>query len=310
MTAWTKKAQPKASKTPVKELLHETLRGWEKARPHKTVHASSVTKQDEADLFCPRSYALMDITNKKGKDQFIGTSLRTTFDLGNAIGDMFAERWLLDDVVGNWICVVCDTHHSFCKRPEKCQTCEDHGIVIDPKYLERTWVFEECRFLSKISGISCGIDLFVDLGTPKLRQVELKIIDKDQFAELVFPKAEHELRTNFYLRLMDESGDPNVSQINLDVASIVYVSRGFGTGDKPFFEAHPDLKDAKITPFKEFIVKRDDSLTDGMTLQAESLMKHRAGTTKTLPVRICMDTLCKRAKNCSVVSDCWGAKYG
>ena len=77
--AFLKKLADKQSGSLV-QMLHERIAGMRKARPLHKIHASDLTYEKRE--FCPREYALTDITGKKRGDEFISTALQTTFDNG------------------------------------------------------------------------------------------------------------------------------------------------------------------------------------------------------------------------------------
>lgn len=135
-------------------------------------------------------------------------------DLQDAIVHHFAD---MGRAVGHWKCTACGKVHQFCKRPGKCENCGCKGFKP-----------EEVRFQSAISGASCGVDMLVQLGGPKLFPVELKTMIKDQFAELVAPLQEHRLRTNLYLRLISESEQPWSNLVSTEEARVLYVCKGGG----------------------------------------------------------------------------------
>jgi hypothetical protein len=277
----------------VKKLLHETLAKYEPARPIDKIHASSLTNDVE---WCPREWALMDITGKQPQGQFIGTSLRTTFDNGNSYNDLMAMHWLVDYVVGDWLCLGCDFLHQFRKKPFKCSSCGCKALR-----------YEEHRFQSQLSGSSGGIDFFVKLpAEPKLFAIEHKTIDKDQFRDLLAPKAEHTWRTKLYLRLISESDSIYKDRINLSKAFVLYTCRGFGFKDADV--ANWGLKDAPFSPFKEYMVLRDDDAAEIISQKSRSLWLYRKGEAG-MPTGVCDTALCTRAKKCNMVKECWSGKY-
>jgi hypothetical protein len=245
--------------------------------------------------FCPREYALLDVTGKKKKDSFIGTSMRITFDHGRDLEYRVRNDWLRDVAVGNWECEVClSVHPKFGKAPSTHCSC---GY--------KRWVYKESNFISKVCGVSGSIDIFVDVGEKKLRLVELKSMDKDIHRTLLAPLAEHKFRTNLYLRLIEESGLAEAERINTDVAHILYVSKSFGFADDEAKNA--GIPDAGFSPFKEFKIKRDDSLTDTPVNKAKTLLYFKES--KKMPAGVCHNGLCKRAQKCPVVTACFSGSY-
>lgn len=280
----------------IKDMVHKRLAGWEKARPHDTLHASDLMKDLE---FCPREKAFLSMGVVKQKDQFIGTALRITFDHGRDMERRFRNEWLRDAMVGKWECSVCGHPHStFGKVPTiKCPSCG----------FER-WSYKEPRFTSKQSGVSGGIDGLVDVGETKVRILELKSIDKDEFKKLAAPLAEHKFRTALYLRLADESGVPEAARINTKQAHIVYVSKSFGFKDESLKDK--GISDAPFSPLKEFVVERDDNLVATPVNKAYAYTHWRNNQDAPgLPCGICVNGLTQRAQKCSAVAQCFSGKY-
>lgn len=277
----------------IKNMIHSRLAGWEPPRPHGTIHASDLMKDVE---YCPREAAFMDLGLAKKKDSFIGTALRITFDHGRSMETNLRNNWLRDAVVGNWKCSVCGhVHELFGKAPKvKCK-CGYHQ-----------WEYDEVRFLSPTSGISGGLDILVDVGETKLRIVELKSIDKDEFKKLEAPLAEHKFRTSLYLRLADESDQHISERVNTKSAHILYVSKSFGFKDETLKAA--GIKDSPFSPFKEFVIPRNDEITDTPVAKARVLhswRKHKQG----MPCGVCPNGLIKRAQSCTAVGPCFSGAY-
>jgi len=280
----------------LKKILHEKIAGVQEARPMHNIHASDVTKGDKE--FCPREYCLVDITGKKRRDEFIGTSLRTTFHHGEDLQRRINEVYLEDIMVGNWVCRNCGEIKQLCRKPTKGHCFTKSGI-------DHNWQYEEPRPLSKISGISGGIDALIITGEPKYRIYEIKTMASDAFKALVAPLAEHRIRTNLYMRLVAEDTTELHDRVNTEVANILYVCKGFGCKDESL--KLMGLKDAAFSPFKEFTVHRDDSTTLIFTRKAKLIKKFR-GNGK-MPDGVCNTSFCKRAKTCPVVSECFSGKY-
>lgn len=274
-------------------LLHQHLSGPESGRPFKRVHASELTKQDG---LCPRLYALADILKAQPKDEWLTTSSVVTFAIGRNVErnvvDWFAD---MKRIVGNWVCVSCGAVHEFQLRPLKCGTCG--AKVFDHR---------ETRFESEHSGASCGVDMLIKTSDPKLRLVELKSIDKDEFKLLKAPLAEHKWRTELYLRIVAESGHPKASLLDTSEAKILYVSKGgFGCADL-------GLKKLGInegfSPFKEFSIKRNDKSTEPLSERARVVKRFRSGEIG-MPCGVCPSALSKRAMSCPVRKECFSGDY-
>lgn len=291
--SFLKKAKDLKPERSIKYLLHQHMSGWDPARSLKVIHASELTKEEG---FCPRFYALADVTKYKGKDRWLTTSDRCTFDMGrdleNRVVHAFAD---MGKAICHWKCVACGTMHEFQTRPLACKTC---GVKI--------FEHKEVRFESAVSGASCGVDMLVALGEPKLRVVELKTMDKEMFKELKAPLAEHRWRTNYYLRIIAESAHNWSKMVSTDSATILYVSKGgYGCADPEL--AKWGLTD-KFSPFKEFEIKRDDALTDMLSARAKVVKDFRDGNVG-MPYGICETALSKRAKYCPLKGVCFGGDY-
>lgn len=262
-------------------ILRQNLRGYRKARSHETVHASDITKED----FCPRQVALLHLHEKEKKDEFIGTALQATFDIGNAVGDMVPEQWAGDAAIGNWECLRCGDRATFTTKPKK--VCK-HGGWCHFKY-------EEVNFISKQYDVSGGIDVFFDLGGLKKVVTELKIINVADFDKIVAPLAEHRIRTAMYLKLIDDSSHPFKSSINVNEGRVLYVSRGFGKKNTDHA--------GEILPFKEYVVTRDDAAVQPYLDKAMAVKVFKE--TGVVPKGICKSLDDKACKKCAVVSECW-----
>ncbi len=288
-----KKAKDLAPKKTAKTLLHQHLTGFEKARSMVNVHASELTKPEG---FCPRYYALHDVTGTKPKDRWLSTSERMTFQIGRDqernIVLWFAE---MGKAICHWKCVACGTLHYFQTRPEKCTEC---GVRhLEPK---------EVRFESAVTGASCGVDMLLALGGPKLVPHEIKTMDKDEFKSLKAPLAEHRWRTNLYLRIIAESSHTWASMVDTDRAVVLYTTKGgYGVAD-------PSLKSMGLSdhysPFKEFEIGRDDEATDDIAKRAKVVKDFRAGAVG-MPCGICATAMGKRALSCSMKKPCFSGDH-
>ena len=273
--------------------LHQYLSRYEEARPLKKVHASNLTKEGG---LCPRYYALADKTGKKPKDEWLTASEQVTFHIGRVLQDSVVN-WFADmgKAICHWRCVSCKQLHEFQHRPLKCVSCGT-----------KSFTPEEVRFESAVSGASCGVDMLVSMGETKLRPIEIKTMDKDQFKTLLAPLAEHRLRTNFYLRLIGESGHSWSNLVNDQVATVLYISKGgYGCAD-------PVLKTCglndQFSPFKEYTVKRNDSETEGITARAKVVKDFRDGA-QGMPKGVCASSLDKRAVYCPYKAACFGGDF-
>lgn len=291
------KAVPVKKSPGLRKLLHKQLAGPEVGRSFKNLHASDVTHPDYQ--FCARERAYVHQLNKQPKVGFLSTSENVTYDIGR-----FVEQKVIDTLaeagmaVGDWKCLHCGKTAKFCKRPFKCDGCGHPHL----KYVE-------LRAKSDVTGVSCGLDVLVHFpGTAKHRVVEIKSIDKDQFKTLVAPLAEHEQRTKLYLKCVAESSQPWAETIYTDYGYVLYVSKG-GYGTQCEEIAMWEFKDAPFSPFKDYVVQRDDEglkvVLAHVLLFQEWYAAWKAGEEPELPERLCSSSLDKRAKKCSCLSPCF-----
>ena len=290
--SWLKTATLNVSKPKfsVIDTLKKSVGGYQPPRPMSTVHASDITKAD----FCPRHWALLELLDKENekKGMYVGTALQATFDLGNAIAGVVINKWLRDYAVGHWKCRRCHTFRTFQKYPGQ-NSCL--------KGMQCDWVYEEVVFKSPVLGVSGSIDVILDLGGPKYHPIELKIMAVKEFEDLVAPLAEHRIRTNLYLKLIDEDVEhPEwTSKIDTMMGKVLYVSRGFG-------KKHPVYNE--ILPFKEYdVVRSEDGLSE-IAVRATLLKDFRADKTK-IPVGICATPLSKYAEKCNTCMECFSGKF-
>ena len=286
-----KEVTPKAAS--LMQMLHGHLNGPDKPRYFKTVHASELTR-DEG--FCPRTYALADLTGTTSKKQWLTTSEQVTFQMGRDSQDAIVS-WFADmgKAVGDWKCRGCGHLHEFQKRPLKCEQCPSTGFKP-----------EEVRFLSTKNGASCGIDMLVDMDEDLLIPVELKTMGKDQFKKLKAPLAEHRLRTNLYLRLISESDHPMAKRVNTSKARVLYVEKG-GYGMLNGNLADWGIKE-RFSPFREYTITRDDKQTQDLAKRAKVVKDYRAGKVG-VPRGICMTALSERAKHCQFKGVCFSGEH-
>ena len=288
-----KKASAALPSRSLKYQLHAHLNGLEDGRPYANIHASELTRPEG---LCPRLYALADVTKAKAKGEWLSTSEQVTFHMGRVLQDAvvnwFAE---MGKAIGHWKCTACGTLHEFMKRPDKCKTC---GV--------KNFAPKEVRFVSAINGASCGVDMLLSMGDPKLVPIELKTMDKDVFKDLKAPLAEHRLRTNLYLRLIKESAHPWSNQVDTTRSIVMYISKGgYGCAD-------PELKawglHESFSPFKEFEIKRVDKDTEVLAARAKVVTDFRAGKIG-MPYGICASALSKRAIGCHLKGACFSGDH-
>lgn len=294
--------KPVQKSTGLRKLLHRQFSTQEPGRPITRVHASDITYSSHP--FCPRERAYLHQNKKKPPMQRLSTSEHMTFGIGHAVEDLIIAGFIENGMaIGDWKCEHCGKFFRFCKQPPKCDGCGDRRL----KYVE-------VRVTSPITGVSCGIDLVLDFpGDAKHTIVEIKSMDKDQFKQLIAPLAEHQTRSKLYLRSIAEAqGQDDQLFTNLlrtDRAFILYSTKGgYGTAceEVPTW----DFWDAAFSPFKDFIIERDDASLDGVVAPALEFKlwydAFKAGDTELdLPARICSSSMDKRAKSCSCLSPCF-----
>lgn len=279
----------------IRTMIHQNVPAYEPARTTKHTHASELTKDVE---FCPREIVLLDIAKKKPKGDFIPTSLRLTFDMGRFLQEEFNTNWLREDMLGCWKCKSCGDHRE--DTTFRKTHCGRSGVLCN-------WEYAESRFGDPESDCAGGIDAIVDVGEPLLRMVEVKTIEKDGFKELVGPQAEHRLRTNLYLRLIDLDGRPFAKRINTKVGHLLYICKGYGVKDETVKDM-PGVKDFPFSPFKEFLIHRDDSETDELLAKARAVYKFRKKKGG-VPYGVCSTSMVGRAKKCSMIKQCFSGQF-
>lgn len=290
---WASTLGAKAPPQSLKYLLHKHLTGWGAGRTLANIHASELTKPEG---LCPRLYALTDILKIKPKDEYLTTSMEVTYHMGRVLQDS-AAGWFADMgiAVGDWECITCKQLHEFQTRPGGCIKCGSPAMK-----------YKEIRFKSEECGASCGVDIFVNLGGTKLRGVEFKTMDKDEFKSLQAPLAEHRLRSNFYCRIMADADTSKKNLIETDKLTVLYISKGgYGVAD-------PQLKvwglNEGFSPFKEFVVNRDDSQTEYLWKRSKIVADYRRGLVG-MPAGICTTAMAKRAAYCMCKGPCFSGEH-
>lgn len=274
-------AEPEYS---VVQTLRQVMAGREIARGYDEIHASDMTKED----FCARRIALLDKLKRKPKAMYVPSALRATYDMGKAIAALVCEQWAGDKAWGHWRCDRCQTFAQFCPKPPL-HYCAGGAHI---------WRYVEVKFKSPVGGYVGSLDLLMNLGAPKLYVVELKIMAPEQFQKIIGPLAEHRLRTNLYLRMIEDSGSLS-HRINLHQAVVMYVSRGYGKKN----EEHADT----VLPFKEYWIKRDDTDLKTLIERAQAIDLFRKNGA--MPYGVCPTPTCKIAKYCSVRTECFNGHH-
>lgn len=299
----------------LREVLHRQLANdAEPGRPLERIHASDITYQDRP--FCPRERAILIRDKKKPPTQRLSTSENITYGIGHWLEDKLIETFAdAGMAIGDWKCNHCGTVYKFCKRPWKCGT-KTGGNVCGHKHFS----YVELRITSPMTGISCGIDLVLEMpGQAKHKMVEIKSMDKDVFKTLQAPLAEHGVRTKLYMRSAAELADCTdnafnfVKMLDTESAFILYTTKG-GYGTACDEVANWNFWDSAYSPFKDYLVQRDDKSLEPYIAKAVEYKvwydNFKAGTALPIPGRICTSSIDKRSKQCSSQTPCWTQKPG
>lgn len=294
MLSFAKKVSVGASpaKSP-KFLLHRHLSGFDPARSVHRIHASELTKPEG---FCPRRYALLDVTKTKPKDKWLTTSENVTYSMGRWLQDQVVNWFAdMDMAISHWECMGCRKLFEFQKRPQRCGDC---GV--------RSFAPKEVRFEDPETKASGGIDMLLSLGDPKLLPVEIKTIDKDQFKALAAPLGEHRLRTSLYLNIIEKDVSGRSDLVNCQEGLVFYVSKGaYGCADAQLEEW--GLTD-KFSPFKEYRIKRNDAGIKDLLARAKAITDFRAGKVG-MPCGTCATALIPRATRCDMKKHCFSGEH-
>ncbi len=290
-----KKMSQLAQPSSLRYHIHKTLSDFDARRSHHIIHASELTKDDG---ICCREYALLDVLGDDVvlPDRDKSASEEVTWEFGRMIQERVVH-WFADAgiALSDWECRGCGKMEGICKRPRQCEECGSSAYrAVEP------------RFISKKSGASCGIDLFVQFGTGPIKIVEIKTIDPKEFKELKMPLQEHRLRTNLYMRIVEESDDPFRFEVDTKEAIVFYVSKGgYGCAD-------PDLRrwglSEYFSPFKEFEVSRHDSSTNEISRRAKVVTDFRAGKVG-MPEGVCATMMTERALKCVCRKPCFSGDF-
>jgi hypothetical protein len=109
------------------------------------------------------------------------------------------------------------------------------------------------------------------------------------------------------MRLAHESHLDESEKVNTKEAHILYVSKSFGFKDTSISEA--GIADAPFSPFKEYLVTRDDSLCESVVQRARvvKIVSEKSGVG--VPCGVCKNGMDKRAQSCSVIKHCWNGVH-
>jgi hypothetical protein len=269
----------------IRKLLHKAMAHSDPARPLSRIYASALTLKEG---YCPREVALCKRLARKPFPNVVDAALRYTFDEGRDKQYRMNNVWLRDLMVGNWKCRGCGTSATFSKAPTHnagCKKCQ--------------WEYEEIVFFHP-SGASGSVDGLVDVAKGGLRVVECKIARLEDYEKLMAPMAEHRVRTQLYLRLISESDHPHKAQIETSRAHVVYMLRGHGKLDKEL---------GHVTPFKEFVVHRDDAAVQTYINMANAVSLSKKSEWQAFPEGRCATLFDDRTKRCCVAKECFSGQY-
>ena len=294
--SFLKRSVDRVGKLIIKDLLHAKVGGNEPARGQHTIHASDLTKQNNqwGVGYCPREVRLREVVKDAPKrpPQFLPVATAVTFNEGRDKQKRLNEDWLVDIMYGVWQCRNCneiwgEQDELHMKPTLACPSCE-----------AEVWGYEEWRVLDYFSKTSGGIDAIVDVGREKLLIIECKIMKSDDFKSLVAPLSEHRVRTRLYLRQIAGSRQKFAKEIETDYGIILYIMRGHGCKQD----------DGKISPFKEYVVERDDAEVQHYLGMAHALTLSRQDD-KIYPAGVCANQMDSRATKCPLAKTCFSTKF-
>ena len=270
--------------------LHRSMARIDTPRPYDRIHASDVTNEE----WCHRRHALLWYNKMQGEGSFVGTATDLVWAQGRNLANYVIHKLKTVDIaIGDWRCANCGAMIRYSKHPGYCRSCTC-----------KSFLYEEVRVTSPISGVSCGLDLIVDLPARKKNLlVEIKTIDKVKFQGLKAPLAEHRVRTQIYLRSVAESVEKHAEFIETEEARILYISKG-GYGEKSKKPKEWGLKDQAYTPFKEFVVQRDDESVESYMKNPKELYEFQTKVAG-WPQRPCATAYSNRAQGCEVKDLCF-----
>ncbi len=279
-----KKIHDESGDFSVKALLDARLGFTETPRDYeKILHASQLTK----DGFCPRRVALMEIHDKKDRKAYLPGPLQVTFETGRWVQSQLNNHWLADIMWGDWECLRCGQTKHHCKRPVPDTHCSGW---------EHLWSYNEVMLTDQEHNISGSMDMFLEYNKNKTRRmVECKIMAQDQWVDLKMPLAEHRIRTQLYLHLMDLNNQDG--GFNCREATVLYVLRGYGK-----------KIDGEITPFKEFTIEANPEAVLDLLEVAKQYNLWRENLQ--VPINALCSTITSTcAKKCPVAKQCFSGGW-
>lgn len=288
-----KKAADQFQHLSISDLIHDRLDKIN--QPHSVMgplHASSLTQED----FCPRRVALLRATKKKLPPEYIDGCLRVTFDMGRAVQDVLNNQWLRDIMYGQWRCHTCGVDKV--GFAPKSKFCENQKMPCNFRY-------RELNFVCSDLGVTGGIDGLIHPKPGPLIVIEVKIIGDSQFPKIEtaqMPLAEHSQRTRLYLYLVEQAQKEGKVPMDIDTSRgfVVYKLRGHGRKNQ---------KTGRISPFRDFEVKRNDDLIAREIGFAKQVKAFEDSDRTEFPSMICDTPTDKCALKCSVVEECFSGQY-
>lgn len=246
----------------------------------KRLHASTLTRPG----FCARFAVLAYQTGDNGPDWEIPAALQATFDVGNATQQLLNEKWLRDEMFGNWICYHCEALALACKFPGPCPGCGKSRY----KYLELEITTDH---------LVSHIDAVINLEGNELTLCEHKIMTPTQFKDLKMPLSEHRIRSALYLRLFKHVAKSLQGFKAASKAIVLYTSRGHGAASG---------RGNQILPWKQFFVDDTDDIVEPILQNAEAV--HIGIETGVLPGRICKSITDDKAQKCPHKKACFASR--
>lgn len=225
--------------------------------------------------FCPRAATLAAETGQPL--QSTSSGIRIVWKIGRAVEAHVREQFFLahrELMFGHWKCACGSLTYTGGHRQSVCPTCKTPADI-----------YGEYTLHDHNAMITGSPDLLIR-HEGKLRIVEIKSINKEGFAKLNKPQADHVFQINHYARMLGrEAHSTNI---------ILYVKKDF------------DFK----SPYKEFhvpITAQAAGIRNSLEQQREALAARSAGR---LPPRLCacVSPTSPTAKACGMVVACFNRR--
>ena len=209
--------------------------------------------------------------------------------------------------MGDWKCRACGETTKARYTPDKCGHCGADGKAL--RYAE---ILMRCPD----TGIVGSPDILFDmLANGRKTIIEIKSEGADAFKARTAPTEDHVTRTCMYLWLAERTPWLAGKGIATDEARIVYACLDTHVED-PRIKAWK-LSDAARTPYKEYVVKRNDARFTAALEKVGEWLTYRAALeygdapdSVPLPDRVCRSAGCSRARRCSVAALCFPGGKG